>query len=62
MYWLSKDCRHFIVPPGGNEYMKFQKYAEFLALGDPNDDWIEFDVSRLPLPSCCEIKLCSNNN
>jgi hypothetical protein len=57
MWWLSTCAQHFVVPAGSNEYMSFTKHSQFQALGDVKDDWVEYDVSRLPIKKCCEYML-----
>lgn len=58
MAWVSGEPtngRYLIVPPGTADYMHFRTKKQFTDLGEVQDNWIEFDVSRIPLNTCCEF-------
>lgn len=62
MAWVSGEPtngRYVIVPPGSDDYMQFRSKKQFTDLGEPKDDWIEFDVSRIPMNTCCEFNNCT---
>lgn len=61
LYWIEDKGKHVLLPSikkkRSNEipdYMKYETYKEFLAWGQPTNQWKEYDISRLPSNKGCK--------